>query len=115
MAGLWERVKSSGLDGQGGRRINISLLIAGVRGYAVGLWSRVEIRDAINQELATNSPGDALTAAEETDLTAIANQVDAQPNETKKLSYVVGRIEAATIAGELGHLGEARWRSDLGI
>lgn len=115
MAGLWERVKQAGLDGEGGRRINVTLFIAGIRGYAAAIWTRIQVRDALNLELATNVPGDVLDAAELADLNAIADEVDAQPNDVKKLEYVVGRVEPSTIAGELGHVNETKWRSDLGI
>jgi len=114
MAGLWERVRPDALS-----RIDMHLIIAAMRAYHVNTVdaskgaTRLQIRDGLNQILAEeNAP--LLSAAEEADLTAIADAFDAQTNQINKLIFISG-LEYVMIAAEKGVIGEAKWRNDLGI
>ena len=115
MAGLWERVRGDADD-----RINIHLIEAALGGYHINAhidgtkgFTRVQVKDTINNELIANGAA-VLTAAEETDLNAIADEIDAQANDTARLHYLVG-AKAVFIAAELEEITEAKWRADLGI
>jgi hypothetical protein len=105
MAGLYERVKGGGTD-----RINIHLIVAGVKGYAAGIWSRAQILTALNNQVSTS-----LDTAEQTDLNDIADVIDALSTTTDKLVYVVGKLEPSMIAAEINEINETKWRTDLGI
>ena len=114
MAGLWERVKPDGAE-----RINIHLIVAGLSGYFANTvdgtkgFTRVQVRDALNAVL-TGDGYSALTAAEETDLNGIADEIDAQTNNTTKLIFL-RLVESVMIAAEAGQINETKWRGDLGI
>jgi len=104
MAGIWERIKPGGND-----RISIHMIVAGLKGYATGVFTTVQVRDALNAKLAT-----PLTAAEQTDLTNMAVQIDDLTNTTAKLVYG-NNLEAIMIAAENGAVNETKFRADLGI
>lgn len=111
MAGLWERVRPDVED-----RVAVHLIVAAYSGYFVNTVTsgakgatKAQILAAINAELQT-----PLSGAEQTDLDAIADQIDAQSNNINKLIFIRG-IEYAFIAAEMGAINEAKWRGDLGI
>jgi len=114
MAGLWERVKPDGTE-----RINIHLIVAGLRGYFVNTVdsgkgaTQGQVLSAINSQL-TASGYSALDAAEQTDLSDIAAELDLQSTNTAKLIYLCN-LEYVMIAAEVGEVAEAKWRNDLGI
>lgn len=114
MAGLWERVRADVAN-----RINTHLIVAAMRAYFVNTLdaskgaTRVQIRNAMNTYL-TGNGAPALSAAEEADLTAIADRLDAQANNTARLIFLAG-LEYAFIAAENGIINETKWRNDLGI
>jgi hypothetical protein len=104
MAGLYDRITAQE------DKINIHYIVAGLKGYGTGKATRVQVRDAINTDV-TNP----MTAAEEADFNAIADELDAQLNATAKLGYV-NQVEYAMIAaGSLDALNDAQWRSALDI
>ena len=103
MAGLYDRITTSDDN------VQVHYLVAGLKGYGTGIWTRVQVLNGINALLA--SP---LTAAEEADYDAIADQMDVQANATAKLGYG-NQIEAAMIAAEAGLLTDTSWRTALGI
>ncbi len=110
MAGLWERVKPDADD-----RISIHLIEAAYGGYFINTVNaakgatKAQILAAINNHLVT-----PLTGPEQTDLNAIADQVDAQSNNINKLIFLTG-LKYVFIAAEMGEVNEAKWRNDLGI
>lgn len=103
MAGLWERVKPTGAD-----RINVHLIVASLKGFSAGIFTAVQVRDALNNHIAN-----PLTTEEQADLTAISNQITG--TATVKLTYVVGKLEPLMIAAESGDVTESFWRTNLGI
>lgn len=109
MAGLWERVKSSGTE-----RVNVHLVIAGIKGYSAGVFTAQQVTDALNRNLTLQSYA-TLTAVEIADLSAIATQITAAGSVTNKLVYVVGKLEPVMMAAETGDCSEAFWRTALGI
>lgn len=103
MAGLYDRVTTNNDN------VPCHYVVGAMKAYAAGAWTQATILDGINAIIA--SP---LTQAEQDDLTAIADEVDAQSTATLKLVYV-NKIEAAFIAGEAGVLPEVNFRNMLGI
>lgn len=114
MADLWELVRPDVED-----RISIHLIVAAMKAYFVNTLdaskgaTRTQIRDALNTQLAKNGLP-TLTANEEADLVAIADALDAQPNNVSKL-ICLSSLEYVFIAAEMDIIGEAKWRNDLGI
>lgn len=110
MPGLFDRVHNSGND-----RIDVHLLIAGLGGYAFGMWTAQQILDALNSKLA--SP---LAGLELTDLTAIRTAIDAitagntDVQEGRRMVRL-RRMELACIAAENGLVNEVQWRAGVGI
>ena len=109
MAGLWELIKQDATE-----RVNTHLVVAGIKGFAAGVFTAQQVIDALDRTLGLNgySP---LTAAAKTDLSNIAAQITALGTVTLKLTYVVCKLEPVMIAGETGSCTEAFWRSALGI
>jgi len=105
MAGLWERLKPTATD-----RVNVHLVVAGIKGFSASIFTAQQVLDALNRHLQT-----PLTAPEIADLSAIAAQVTAAGTVTNKLVYVVGKLEPVMVAAETGDCTEAFWRSSLGI
>jgi hypothetical protein len=103
MAGLYDRISS--IDDN----INVHMLVAGIKGYGTGIWTRAQVLASINSLL--KSP---LTPAEVVDYDAIADILDGQPNTLSKLGYV-NQVEAAMVSGESGVLTDAAWRTALEI
>ena len=91
-------------------RVNVHLVVAGIKGFAAGIFTGAGVIDVLNNHLAT-----PLTTAESADLSAIASAVTGQANNTAKLLYVVGKVEPLMIAAETGDISESKWRADLGI
>jgi len=104
MAGLWERIRPDVND-----RVETHYIVAAYKGYHSGIFTKAQILTALNNLLET-----PLTTAEQTDMDDIADQIDAQTNNTTRLMYLNG-IEALWIAVEAEQVLEAKWRSDLGI
>ena len=111
MAGLWERIKPGADD-----RVSVHLLESGLGGVYIDEHSdpgngftRLQVRDAINSLLA--SP---LTAGEEADLVAIADVIDGLANNNLRQDYLI-KLNALTIAAEMGVVTEATFRTKLGI
>ena len=102
MAGLFDRIN-------GADNINVHYIVAGLRGYGAGEWTRAAVLAGVNSLL--DSP---LITGEQDDFAAIADEMDAQSNTTSKLVYMA-KVEAAMIAAESGVLAEAGWRTMLGI
>jgi len=105
MSGLWERLKPDATD-----RINVHLVVAGIKGYSAGVFTAQQVIDALDRHLQT-----PLTVAEKADLSAIAAQITAAGTTTAKLTYVVGKLEPVMVAAETGDCTEGFWRSALGI
>lgn len=105
MSGLWERLKPDATD-----RINVHLVVAGIKGYSANIFTGQQVIDALNRHVQT-----PLTVAEKADLTNITAQITAQGTVTAKLVYVVGKLEPVMVAAETGDCTEAFWRSTLGI
>lgn len=103
MAGLWERIRPGADD-----RISVHMLVASLKGYGTAVFTKLQVKNALNGIL--ESP---LTAEEETDLNNLANQLDSLLTLDKR-GYE-NKLEALTIAAELGQVGETKWRTDLGI
>lgn len=103
MAGLYDRI------GAVEDNVQVHYLVAGIKGYGTGIWTRQQVLDGVNALLTA-----PLSGAELTDYTAIVDALDGQPNALNKLIYG-NKIEAAMIAAEAGVLNEAGWRSALGI
>ena len=110
MSGLWERVRGDADD-----RVPLHLIEAAFGAYFVNTVNgakgatKAQILAAINNQVEV-----PLSAAEQTDLNAIADQVDAQSNNTNKLIYLVG-LKYVFVAAEMGEVDETKWRNDLGI
>ena len=111
MAGLWERVRPDVDD-----RVNIHLIEAAYGAYLINTatagakgTTKAQILSAVNSELVT-----PLSAAEQTDLDLIADEIDAQSNLTNKLLYLAG-LKYVFVAAEEGLVTETKWRQDLGI
>jgi hypothetical protein len=102
MAGLYDRITISDDN------VQVHFLIAGLKGYGTGIWTRAQVLASINSLL--ESP---LTTAEETDYDAIADHMDTL-NAIGKLGYG-NQIEAAMIAAEAGLLNDTTWRGALEI
>jgi hypothetical protein len=90
-------------------RCSQHLLDAAMILYGTGEFTAQQVLDGLNSRL--TSP---LAGAELTDLTNIRAQLDAQGTTTLKIVYT-DKIRAAGIAGEVGAITEAKWRSILGI
>lgn len=103
MAGLYDRITIADDN------VQVHFLVAGVKGYGAGIWTRAQVLASINSLL--QSP---LTAAEEADYDAIADALDGQANATAKLGYG-NQVEAAMIAAEAGLVTDAAWRAALEI
>lgn len=107
MAGLWDIVTvEPGNENQ--MRINITLLRTQLVGVAVGLFSTVDARNALEADL-----GRAFTPAELTDLTALLNHF-MTGTTTDRLVYS-HKVETALIAAELQLTDEAAFRTLLEI
>lgn len=104
MAGLWDKSANAAAV-----RINTHLLVAAIKGYGTGVFTAAQVKAGLETVL-----GDALTSEEAADLTAIAAALDGQATTTAKLVYV-SKVEAVSIAAELGLITEAAWRAALGI
>jgi hypothetical protein len=107
MSGIWERVKPS--DGADDDRINTHLMETVFILRALGEFTDLELLNGINEQLQTE-----LSSAEIADMVAIGAAMNAKANTTAKLVYMQ-KIKAATIAGEIGSIGETKFRSILGI
>ena len=103
MAGLYDRINAQNDN------INIHFLVAGLKGYGTGAWTRTQVLTSVNSLLVA-----PLTTAEETDYDAIADALDGQSNALAKLGYA-NQVEAAMIAAEAGVLSDAGWRTALEI
>lgn len=106
MAGLWNSIadRSEGADPLSAHLVKAAIYLA-----ARGLFTAVQVRDALNARLRV-----PLTAAEETDLSAILTAAQ-QGTATARLDYLE-RIDALNIAAEMGVLtSESVWRAQLGI
>jgi hypothetical protein len=104
MAGLWERVNKTADD-----RIPVHLLDAAMVLYATGTYTRQQIVNAINAQLLT-----PLTSAELADLSAIADQLDAQGTANQKVVYEQ-EVMGFSIAAEFGVIDETQFRTGLGL
>jgi hypothetical protein len=102
MAGLFDRVNSSD-------NVNIHYVVAGIKGYGTGIWTRAQVLSGVNSLLV--SP---LGTAAADDFAAIADELDGKSNATLKLIYV-NVIEAVMIAAASEVISEAGWRTALGI
>lgn len=103
MAGLYDRI------GAEADSVNVHYLVAGIKGYGTGIWTRQQVLDGVNALLTA-----PLSSAELTDYTAIADALDGQANALNKLIYG-NKVEAAMIAAEAGVLNETGWRAALEI
>lgn len=102
MAGLYDRI------GAINDNVRVHYFVGGIKGYATGIWTRQQILNGINSLL--DIP---LNAAEQADLTAIADHMDSL-NAIGKLGYG-NQVEAAMIAAESGIIDETAWRAALQI
>jgi hypothetical protein len=104
MPGLWERIHPDAVD-----RLAVHLLDAAMVLYATGTYTRQQIVNALNAHLQT-----PLTSTELTDLSAIADTLDAQGTANAKVVYEQ-QVMGFSIAGEFGVIDEAQFRAGLGL
>ena len=102
MSGLFDRLGS-------GDNVEAHYLVAGLKGYGAGLWTRSQVLVSVNQLLVT-----PLDTPQQDDFAAIADVLDAKSNVTAKLVYG-NQIEAAMTAADSGVINEAGWRAALEI
>jgi hypothetical protein len=105
MAGLWEIVR---YDTEG-ERLSQHFLGAAAVLYAKGSFTRAQLRTALEGNL-----GRTFTSEEVTDLTAIADAIDAESGAVNKLIYT-HVLEAVGVANENAAVTETVWRNLLGI
>ena len=105
MAGIYDRILPETDD-----NVPVHILYAAIVTYSEGIFTKVQIRNAINGIL--QSP---LTSAEETDLDGIADGIDAEVGVNNKLRYL-HRLNALSMAIEIGiSVTETQYRNNLGI
>jgi hypothetical protein len=102
MAGLYDRITISDDN------VQVHFLVAGLKGYGAGIWTRVQVLNSVNSLLVA-----PLTAAEEADYDAIADVMDSK-NAIGKLGYA-NQVEAAMIAAAADLLNDTTWRGALEI
>ena len=105
MAGIYDRIQPEAAD-----NVPVHILYAAIVTYSEGIFTKVQIRNAINGTL--QSP---LTTAEETDLDGMADGIDAEVGVNNKLRYL-HRLNALSLAIESGvNVTETQYRTNLGI
>jgi len=106
MAGLWNLIAATG---EADERLSNHLFDA-----ALALYGTDDITAAAAKTALEGILGRAFTSPEETDVNAIAAELNGQSDVQAKLVYM-SKIMAAGIAAENGCITEAKWRSILGI
>lgn len=122
MAGFYDRVDDLGLDGDGGGRVNISLVFSNMIAIAANMApfdgtlnaAKAAFRDILNVELQKNDENDALRPEDETDLAAIVDELDTQTSTLNKLVYS-HKLQSMLNLAELGQTTEVQFRANLGI
>lgn len=115
MAGIWERVKPEGLDGDGGDRVSTHVAQGCWQAYVANNDSPPngldldQIKAALNTDLVT-----PLDAAELADVDGIAAFITSLPSTLKQI-IATNNVDAMWLLGEAGIIDEAKFRSDLGI
>lgn len=104
MAGLYDIIASGG-----DAKLDNHLMDAALVLVATG-----DVTEAAAKTALENKLGRVLTAAEDTDLSNINTELNAQPDTTAKLVYNA-KVMAAGIAAENGEITDTKWRSILGI
>ena len=127
MAGLYDRMRPEGPptgpvnpspppDNFNNRndRVNVHLIAEAISAYVGNVFSRQQVIDAVNQDLA-NRGAIPLRPEDLTDLDNIADEIDSKASNTAKIIYGFCSMTPVFIAAELGLIPEAQWRGALGI
>lgn len=103
MAGIYDRLTAESA-------ISPHAIFSGIVAYAEAIFTKSQILAGINATLAT-----PLTAAEITDLEAIADAIDAEGTLTAKMRYL-NKVHAFNMAVQSGMgVSEVVYRAQLGI
>lgn len=114
MAGLYDRMKRTGLDGFGSDRVNIHLISESFAAYVGNVFTKQQIIDGVNAELERNN-SQPLRQEDLSDLDDIIDVIDNRGTTTGKIVYGLSHVSPLFLAAELELVTDQQWRNALEI